>query len=563
MKFSFPHAYCALLAIVLAAQASLTQTPSKESENCTVQGQVVLEPGGQPLKKATIQMFSEDHEDKSYTTLTDSEGHFKIEDVKPGRYNVRIERNGFLEAGKHRGRFYSQPLTLKRGQEVKDLVFRMQPAAVITGKIVDAEGDPALEASVEVLHQRSGSSRGNSQFYGQARTNDLGEYRIPGLPPGRYLVLAQAQWPSPATASTGNESTSSSKTETVYAPTYYPGTMYKTQAAAIELHAGDQVPANISLVASHSFRIRGTVSGLPIALGSEIGIQANSETDSDTSRYGPEGMIAKDGTFEIRDVLPGSYTLSLTVSGDGRFPQEIRTAQTVEVTNTDVDRLRVVPAPSGQVHGQFRMDSGQKVDWSQTAVDLDSDEDSDSAGRSYHSWSHSDEVKGDGSFELKNVPAGSYHLVAESRAQALRDYFVKSVNLGSKNVAATGFTTGGANYSLDIVLSAKGATLEGAVLDGKDQPVVDAEVVAIPNAARHKRRDLYKQDSTDQRGHFTLRGLNPGQYTVVAFEDLEDYDYRDPDFIKSYEGRGQSVEIKEGERKSVLLKVVPSTDEPP
>ena len=98
--------------------------------------------------------------------------------------------------------------------------------------------------------------------------------------------------------------------------------------------------------------------------------------------------------------------------------------------------------------------------------------------------------------------------------------------------------------------------------DNKDQPFVDAQVVAIPDATRRKRRDLYAQGNTDQRGHFTLHGVNPGEYSVIAFEDLED-DPHDPDFIKSYEGRGQNMEIKEGERKTVLLRVVVSTDEQP
>jgi hypothetical protein len=49
---------------------------------------------------------------------------------------------------------------------------------------------------------------------------------------------------------------------------------------------------------------------------------------------------------------------------------------------------------------------------------------------------------------------------------------------------------------------------------------------------------------------------------VLAFEDLED-DYHEPDFLKSYEGRGQSVEIKEGEQKTVQLKIIPSTDDQP
>jgi hypothetical protein len=50
-------------------------------------------------------------------------------------------------------------LTLKPGQELTDLVFRMRPGAVITGKIMDAEGDPILKASVQVFRQHSGSPR--------------------------------------------------------------------------------------------------------------------------------------------------------------------------------------------------------------------------------------------------------------------------------------------------------------------------------------------------------------------------------------------------------------------
>jgi hypothetical protein len=363
-------------------------------------------------------------------------------------------------------------------------------------------------------------------------------------------------------ASTTNEKTDSYKSEVVYAPTYYPGTTARSQAAAIELHYGDQVPANFALVTSRAFRVRGMVSGVAIALGSEIGIRANSKTEGDTFGYDPSGVIGKDGTFEIRSVLPGSYSLSLEMRGEGGFPQEISTGQMIEVTNTDVEAVRVAPAPNGQIQGQFRMDSGQKVDWSQAHVRLESDEDSDSEFRSLPSWSHSDAMKSDGSFGLKNVPAGSYRLIVSLRAQALRDYFVKSVNLGGKDVSNTGFATGSATYSLDVVVSAKGATLDGAVLDSKDQAIVDATVVVIPDADRRNRRDLYKEASTDQNGHFILYGLGPGQYTLIASQDLED-PYINLDFFRSYEGRGEVVDIKEGERKSVVLKAIPSGDEQP
>jgi protocatechuate 3,4-dioxygenase beta subunit len=110
------------------------------------------------LKKVAIRIFSDD-EENSYPALSDAEGHFKIEDVKPGHYNVHIEHNGFLETEKHGRRYRDETLTLEPGQELKDLVFRMRPGALITGKIIDAEGDPILKASVQVFRQHSGSPR--------------------------------------------------------------------------------------------------------------------------------------------------------------------------------------------------------------------------------------------------------------------------------------------------------------------------------------------------------------------------------------------------------------------
>ena len=171
MKSCFPFACCAVFVTILAAQTSTVQSTTKESKNCTVEGQVVQEPGAQPLRKVTVTMFSEDEEDKSYTEVTDVDGHFKIEHIPPGRYNVHIERNGFLAGGKHPRRYFFRPLTLEPGQNVKELLFQMQPAAVISGKILDADGDP-IRAFVRVSSYQPNSSRRNNA--GWVRTNDLG-----------------------------------------------------------------------------------------------------------------------------------------------------------------------------------------------------------------------------------------------------------------------------------------------------------------------------------------------------------------------------------------------------
>jgi hypothetical protein len=208
------------------------------------------------------------------------------------------------------------------------------------------------------------------------------------------------------------------------------------------------------------------------------------------------------------------------------------------------------------------MDKLQKIDWSQLSVFLSSDEEEVGLAVTEGNRPTFAQVKNDGSFQMKNVPSGTYRVIIGSSSQTLRGYFVKSVNLGGKDVADSGFTVSGATYSLDVMLSAPGGTIEGTVVDSADQAVAYATVVCIPGTEHRKRLDLYQQDIADQHGHFSLRGLNPGVYTVLAWEDPED-NYRDPELLKSYEGRGQGVRLDEGERKSISVKVISSSVEQP
>lgn len=167
-------------------------------------------------------------------------------------------------------------------------------------------------------------------------------------------------------------------------------------------------------------------------------------------------------------------------------------------------------------------------------------------------------VTKDGTFEVKNVPHGKYYLLVSARGQSnqLRDYFTKAVTVNGQEVGDSGFSAS-PGTSLDVLISAKGATIEGTVVDEKGKPVPSVTVVDIPDSERRLRPDLYEQETTDARGHFSLRGLNPGSYTVLAFEDLQE-DVRDPEFIKSHESQGKNVELQEGTDKSVVLTVIPA-----
>jgi len=549
--------YClTVLFVIMLAGTSTAQTPvPKGVAKCTLQGKVIQDPGEQPLKKANIQLMGQGQDGgSSYSATTDAEGYFKIEDVKPGRYSILLERAGFVDADKRGGR--KKSLVLEPGREIKDLVLRMHAAAVVTGKILDSDGDPMPNVAVSVSRYGSTSSRRNFQANGYGSTNDLGEYRIGGLSPGRYLITAAA--PSSLSQTSQPEKKDVSKEETIYTTTYYPGTADKSQAVPVEIHAGEEVPINFGLATTRAFRVRGTV--VKLSPGNFASVMLRSRGDT-----GPEmGMktVGTDGSFEFRGVPPGSYTVTLMVVSVPDMRMANSSQPPIEVSNGDVDGVHIEPVPGGEVRGHFRMDKSQKIDWSQLRVFLSSDEEEVGLAVTEGSRPTFAQVKNDGSFEMKNVPSGTYRVIIGSSSETLRDYFTKSVNLGGKDVADSGFTVSGATYSLDVMLSAQGGTIEGTVLDNADLAVAYATVVSVPSAEHRKRPDLYQQDTADQHGHFSLRGLNPGEYTVLAWEDPED-NYRDPELLKSYEGRGQGVRLDEGERKSISVKVISSSVEQP
>ncbi len=167
----------------------------------------------------------------------------------------------------------------------------------------------------------------------------------------------------------------------------------------------------------------------------------------------------------------------------------------------------------------------------------------------------------DGSFEIKDVPPATYRLSVGSLGKALDACFVKTVKLGGRDVTDSGFNVAGTSYSLDVVVGANGASVEGFVTDNKDKPASDVYVVIVPSDEGSQRRDLYDRRATDSRGHFSLKGLNPGEFLLFAAdEDPYQTDLLDPEFIHAHESLAKSVRLKEGEHQSVILKLAPPSN---
>lgn len=569
-----------LLTVLLSACA-LAQiaggAATKPAGRAVIEGIVTKEPGSEPVKKAVIELIAENQaEGGDYTAVSGPDGAFHIEGIVPGRYHLFAERTGLLEVDKHHARADGRVLTLAAGHELKDLRIRLQAAAVVRGRVTDEDGDPLPNAQVAVLRQTFASGHSRWEQAGAERTNDLGAYRVAGLPAGNYYVSVS---PPPdfksliegagVAAADAHNTAAPDKPAASYQTTYYPGTADRSQASPVELHAGDDFPVNFSLTPSPSLSIRGSVVNLPPRSSAAIMLQSR---DFSLVLNGAE--MHADGSFVIRDVAPGAYTIMATVE-NAAVPMMAR--QALQVVSNSVEDLRLSPQPGGWIRGRLRLEgkTAGRLDPSDIFLQLRS-ADGDDEGLSGFSmgdgFSHLAHVGADGSFEWKSVPPGTYYVQFAGDGSGdgsapyppgggNADWYLKSALAGGRDVGDAGITVNGGAAVLDLVASANGGVIDGVAVDAKGDPVANAVIVAVPELRLRARVERYRKTVSDQSGRFTLHGVVPGEYTLFAWESVEGEAYYNPEFLKNFEGQGSALHVGEGDRKTIQVEAIPDENE--
>jgi hypothetical protein len=556
MKRSLTLALFFYSAVMLAS----AQESAPSAKAASITGTVVREPGSEALKKVLVQVVAEDQKQGgNYTTSTDADGRFHIENISPGRYRLFLERTGFVEVNQRGLRSDTNVFTVQAGQSVEDLLFRMLPTAVITGRITDEDGDPMSE--VRVIAQKKVPGKARREGAGTVATNDLGEYRLAGLFPGQYWIVAM---PPPdyrdyekqrAKSATGDDP-DNAQPDTRYVTTYYPGTYDATQSSSVTLKAGDEMPVNFTLVPARTYRVRGIVTGIKSGQRATVEVVSKGGDSIHANDLGP------DGQFEVRGVAPGSYVVGATV---GNESLSLAAHQDISVVAGDVDGVKLVPQPSFTLSARLRIEGKLTGDVTQYVVNLRRADLPDDASffLSQDSFGTNAPVDRFGNVEWKDVNAGNY-IVQVYGGDGQSNAFLKSVTLGGRDVT-TGFTAS-APSTLEVVVSAIGSTVTGVVVEKEkdvdnEHPVANATVVAVPEEKYRKLPDRFVTGNSDQHGRFTVRGLPPGSYTLYAWLDLEDGTWLDADFLKSQEANGTTVKTAEGSDQKVDLKVSPVDEE--
>ena len=146
-----------------------------QSQESAIDGVVVREGTNEPIPYARVLLIKAGGSlSDSRIAATNDRGQFAFRGVTVGTYRISVQHEAFIRAD-------GGSVTVERGQPVRGLTLRMTPTAVITGRVVDEYGDPAANVFVRAALK-------DSTF--ETTTNDLGEYRLFGLPPGAYTVSA-------------------------------------------------------------------------------------------------------------------------------------------------------------------------------------------------------------------------------------------------------------------------------------------------------------------------------------------------------------------------------------
>jgi protocatechuate 3,4-dioxygenase beta subunit len=541
-----------------SSPTAAAETPPEDL--CTLEGRVTDAPTGQPVRKATLTLTPADLPQNlnapppTYTTATDSGGHFAMTAIEPGKYRLRVMRTGFvaMDYGARGPSRTGTILSLDRGARLKEIDFRLTPHAVLTGRVVDEDGDPVAGVQVQLGRMAYFQGRRQFSYAGGASTDDRGEYRMFGVAPGKYYLTATYR--IMGVAMNAMDRSASPAPEEDYVPTYYPGTTNAANAAQIEVAAGAEMGnINLKLSKSRTVRIRGHVSQSIAAGRQPINIllmpRAN-DTMAMLMMFNRSRIADARGNFELAGVAPGQYYLRASMNtGDKSYAGRVA----VDVGTANLENIAVTIEPGPSLRGQVRLEGDAPQPLTDLRIRLMARE----PGTMMFGPNMA-KVNEDGSFVLENITPDSYNVTFIGMPDG---YFVKRVQLGDTESAGPALDlSAGGSRPVTITLSPNAAQITGSVQNaGTQKTAPGATVVIVPQEAdRRDQSTFFKQTASDQFGNFSFKNVVPGEYKVFAWEDLEPGAYFDPDFMKPLDAKGEKLSVEESGRHTVQVTLIPA-----
>jgi protocatechuate 3,4-dioxygenase beta subunit len=306
-----------VVGIIIAFVGALRAQSMSARSSFTVTGRVVADDSGEPVPNARVTTNPTTNSDA--VVLAGSDGRFVLTAATaPAR--LEVSKTGFATE------------TVPAGMLASIGDIHLRRAASVAGRIVDAFGQPVVDAYV-AIEPSPPNGPGPAKELKSTETDDRGEYRIGGLAAGDFLVSV--------TTIDALATGSGMQFRAQPHKAYFPGTATPEDARPVHVTFGEE-RTSVDIVApgnpfgGPSFVIGGPGIAPRDPLTSEQAVIRGRvvEADGRGLAYAFVRLFPPDGPFALR---------AMRADSDGRF----------EFTDLDTDRLRVsVFVPGHTVSGK-------------------------------------------------------------------------------------------------------------------------------------------------------------------------------------------------------------------
>jgi Carboxypeptidase regulatory-like domain len=491
----------------------------------------------EPIRKARVDLIATigDRRDPVYA---DNDGRFQFAGVAPGRYTLSAWKSGYAIAT-YGARSFWEPaavITLDAGHSADGFEIALAKGAAISGRVVDDAGEPLSDMQVSVGRAAPVNGRVVFQAFGLPRgTDDRGEYRIGGLPPGNYVVSVFGR-AAPAVASAGGDTFARMR------GTFYPQTPFVTQARPVTVRSGEDI-GSIDVTFTAESLVAPVISGRVVdprggAVQAMVMAASTGEGVADAVR-GQVAAVQESGEFSMR-VVPGEYTLTAQTDD-----QIARTRVTVDRSDVGVD---LVLTPGARVAGRVIFDgSSRRPDGLEVVAVPPEQVGGPEPPRINYQPAR---IRPDGSFRLTRL-LGTLELRVVPDTRGWRP---KSITAAGRSLldVPVDFTGGEDLRDVVIVMTDRTAAVTGSVSSGSQTPLpASLSVLVFPDNALQARRARWLRP--DQLGRFVVTDLSPGDYLVAAAADVDDLQWQNAAYLNRFRSAATRVVIGDGETKSITV----------
>jgi protocatechuate 3,4-dioxygenase beta subunit len=604
-SFRFAHSACSaaiLSAAFLSASAGaqqVTQTirvdsgdgmplslmpPGRTPKTGTsvIRGRIVAGDTGTAVRRAQVRISGPDIGMK--TALTDNQGRFEFKELPAGRFNLSVSKSGYvtMQYGQTRPFEPGKAIDLVDAQVMDKLDVALPRGGVLAGRIVDEAGEAVAEADVMAMRMQFQNGKRRLVPSGRnATTNDLGQFRLYGLPPGEYFVSASlhniASLMDMASGAKGGDGPGGSNQGTGYASTYYPSTPNPGEAQRVSLAVGQELSSvDIQLQPVRLARITG------VALGSDgkpmsgaMVVLMPSTKDAMMFFPGGNSRTDKDGNFTINSVTPGDYSLQvqsgsgfMTAAGGAVMMFNVRSSDdgqsqgsapaqrefgtaNVTVAGDDITGLVITGTRGAKASGTVNFGGAQPDGAANLRITAPATEADNSPMGSFGAASVQN-----GAFEMDGLVGG--HILRPLNLP--KGWMLKSVQFNGQDVTDTGieFKPGEDVSGIEIDLTSTTQTILGTVTSGTNQPVQDYTVVVFSEDQQKwtlAQNRWMASARPDQDGRYRITSLPPGRYYAIAVDYVAQGEWQDPDWLAQAAKKATAFTLEEGASKTLDLRL--------